>query len=243
MQALFISDLHLDATAPSALQPFLRFLSGEATAANRLYVLGDLFEAWVGDDDTAEPGPTVASALRGLSDRGTWIGLLHGNRDFLLGKDFCRRAGAHLLPDPSLVELHGHRALVTHGDQLCTDDVDYQDFRARVRNPEWQRRFLAQDLDVRRAFAVRARDASRASQRGKPTEILDANQHAIDAEMRGAGVEMMIHGHTHRPGIHRFLLDGVSRTRIVLGAWGSRAMVLRWDESGYALFDAMGGPL
>jgi UDP-2,3-diacylglucosamine hydrolase len=243
MTTYFVSDLHLESARPETVQAFLGFLAAHAAGADRLFILGDLFEAWVGDDDTREPGPTVAAALRRLRSTGTWIGLLHGNRDFLLGDDFCAHAGAELLPDPHTVDLGGDTVLLSHGDRYCTDDADYQRFRRLVRDPEWQRQFLGQDIETRRAFAAQARDASRASQRGKAPEILDANQVAIETEMRNAGVRLLIHGHTHRPAVHEFAIDGERCTRYVLGQWESDAMVLRWDDGDYELFDAIGTPL
>jgi len=243
MTALFISDLHLDDSTPSALDPFLRLLAAIAGSVDRLYILGDLFEAWIGDDDTRAPGPVVAEALRAVRTAGTRIGLQHGNRDFLLGADFCRRAGVDLLPDPHVIDLYGRNVLITHGDRLCTDDSDYLAFREQVRSESWQRRFLAQDLATRRAFAEQARTASRASQAGKEAHILDANQRAIETEMQNAGVRFMIHGHTHRPAIHRFEVAGNRYTRVVLGDWGTTAMALRWDSLGYTLFDVIGDPL
>ncbi len=243
MTALFISDLHLDDTRSSVLDAFLRLLATTAGSVDRLYILGDLFEAWIGDDDTGEPGAAVAQALQAVRTAGTAIGLQHGNRDFLLGTDFCRRAGVELLPDPYVIDLYGRNVLITHGDRLCTDDVDYLAFREEVRSESWQRHFLAQDLAARRAFAKQARDASRASQAGKEAHILDASQRAIEIEMRNAGVQFMIHGHTHRPAIHRFEVAGDRHTRVVLGDWGKTAMALRWDSLGYTLFDAIGDPL
>jgi UDP-2,3-diacylglucosamine hydrolase len=243
MTALFISDLHLDDTAPSAVDSFVRVVGAAAGSVERLYILGDLFEAWIGDDDTGEPGRAVATALHAAHLAGTTIGLQHGNRDFLLGTDFCRRAGAELLPDPHVIDLYGCAVLITHGDRLCTDDTDYLAFREQVRSEQWQRHFMAQDLASRRDYAAQARTASRASQAGKDPHILDANQNAIEAEMRAAGVRFMIHGHTHRPAIHRFEVEGDAYTRVVLGDWGTTAMALRWDSLGYKLFDVIGNPL
>lgn len=226
MVALFISDLHLDENRPEITALLLDFLTREAAAAERLFILGDLFESWIGDDHVTELSRTVAAALRRLADRGVAVGFLAGNRDFLLGEDYAAAAGMTVLEDPHPISLAGRSALLTHGDGLCTDDDDYQAFRAEVRHPDWQREFLALPIPERLAFARRARDASRFHTSGAPTAIMDVNPKAVDELMRRHRVELLIHGHTHRPAIHE-LKNG--RRRVVLGDWYRGGSVLRID--------------
>ena len=229
MTTLFISDLHLDAVRPHIVRDFEGFCAGEARAADALYVLGDLFEAYVGDDDDARLNARVAAALRGVADAGVPIFWIAGNRDFLLGEVYARRCGITMLGDGTVVDVHGTPTLLLHGDVLCTDDAAYQAFRAQVRDPDWQAAFLARPLAERRAFATRARSASRAHTATTATAIMDVNQGAVEAALRGAGVTRMIHGHTHRPAFHDFALDGKPAQRIVLGDWYEQGSVLRVD--------------
>ncbi len=226
MVALFISDLHLDESRPEITALLLDFLEREAAAARRLYILGDLFESWIGDDHSTELSRSVAAALRRLADHGVEVGFLAGNRDFLLGERYAAHAGMKRLDDPCPILLAGQKALLTHGDALCTDDGAYQEFRARVRDPHWQRDFLARPIPERLEFARRARDASRFHTGGASPEIMDVNPSAVDGLMRRHRVELLIHGHTHRPAIHD--LDG-GRRRIVLGDWYREGSVLRID--------------
>ena len=240
MTTLFISDLHLDAERPQITALFGRFLEGEARGAEALYILGDLFEAWVGDDDPSDTGAFVASRLRALSDAGTPVFFIRGNRDFLLGDEFARRAGMAILPDPAVVMLHGKPALLMHGDTLCTDDVAYQAFRARTRDPLWQARFLAQPLAARLAFAQQARAASKAHQSGLQDQgmmetITDVSPATVDATLAQFGIDTMIHGHTHRPAVHEITVDGRRCQRIVLGDWYEQGSVLRVDPDGARL--------
>jgi UDP-2,3-diacylglucosamine hydrolase len=227
MPTLFISDLHLDESRPHIVELFTRFLAGEAHSADALYILGDLFESWIGDDDDCALGLRAAAATRALRDRGVPVYFMHGNRDFLLGADYAARAGMTLLPDPTIIELQGERTLLMHGDTLCTDDIDYLKFRALVRNPDWQRRFLAKPLDERRAFAAQARDESRRHTSAAKPEIMDVNSAAVESAMRAHGVRRLIHGHTHRPATHQLNLDGQVAERIVLGDWYEQSSVLR----------------
>ncbi|MBS0432264.1 MAG: UDP-2,3-diacylglucosamine diphosphatase [Proteobacteria bacterium] len=229
MPTLFISDLHLDVARPRIVDQFETFLSGKARAADALYILGDLFEAYIGDDDDAPLNSRVAAALRSLADTGVPMFFIAGNRDFLLGGEYARRAGMALLEDGTVVDLHGVPTLLLHGDTLCTDDAAYQAFRRQVRDPAWQRGFLSQSLSARRAFAAQARDASRAHTSRTDMAIMDVNQGAVERAMRDANVARMIHGHTHRPAIHDFALDGRSAQRIVLGDWYEHGSVLRAD--------------
>ena len=229
MTTLFISDLHLDESRPHIVDLYIDLLAGEARGADALYILGDLFEAWIGDDDDAGLPARVAQATRALSEAGVPVYFMHGNRDFLLGADYAARAGLTLLADPTVVELGGERTLLMHGDTLCTDDVDYLKFRALVRDPRWQRQFLSRPLAERRAFAAQARGESRARTSAARPEIMDVTQAAVEAAMRAHGVRRLIHGHTHRPATHRFDLDGQTAERIVLGDWYEQDSVLRLD--------------
>jgi UDP-2,3-diacylglucosamine hydrolase len=232
---LFISDLHLDDARPHIVGDFELFCAAEARKANALYVLGDLFEAYVGDDDDAPLNARIATALHGVADAGVPVHYLAGNRDFLLGEDYAHRGGMDILADGTVVDLHGTPTLILHGDVLCTDDAAYQAFRKQVRDPAWQAAFLAKPLAERRAFAAQARDASRTHTSQTDMAIMDVNQDAVEAALRKAGVTRMIHGHTHRPAIHEFRLDGKPAQRIVLGDWYDQGSVLRIDASGATL--------
>ena len=228
MTTLFISDLHLDEARPRIVDEFGRFLREDARSAQALYILGDLFESWIGDDDDGELAQSVAASLRDLRESGVPIYFMHGNRDFLLGNDYASRAGLTLLTDPHLIALGGERTLIMHGDTLCTDDAEYQKFRSLVRDPGWQRDFLAKPLAERRAFAARARAESRSHTAMARPEIMDVNDEAVASAMRAHGVHRLIHGHTHRPATHRFDLDGEPAERIVLGDWYEQSSALTW---------------
>ncbi|GAA4869598.1 UDP-2,3-diacylglucosamine diphosphatase [Luteimonas vadosa] len=236
MPTLFISDLHLDDARPGSTRLFGEFIDGEARGADALYILGDLFEAWIGDDDPSQAGALVARKLKALSDDGVPVFFIHGNRDFLLGDAYAERCGMTLLPDPTRVDLHGTPTLLMHGDTLCTGDLAYQQFRAQTRDPEWQRQFLSQPLEARLAFARQARGASAKHQgalreAGTMETITDVAPDAVDDAFRAHGIDRIIHGHTHRPAIH--CQDG--RTRIVLGDWYEQGSVLRVDGDGTEL--------
>jgi UDP-2,3-diacylglucosamine hydrolase len=228
MTTLFISDLHLDESRPRLIAAFEDFLATEARSARALYILGDLFESFIGDDDDAPLNMRMAHATRTLRDSGVTVFYLHGNRDFLLGEEYAARAGMALLADPTVIELAGERVLLMHGDTLCTDDEAYLQFRALVRDPAWQRAFLAKPLAERRAFAAQARGESRKHTASARPEIMDVNQTAVEAAMRAHGVLRMIHGHTHRPATHRFAIDSQHAERIVLGDWYEQASFLIW---------------
>ncbi len=235
MTVLFVSDLHLDATRPEITGLFLDFLAGEARQAEALYVLGDLFEAWVGDDDPGEPGASVCAAMKAVSDSGVPVFLMRGNRDFLYGQAMAERCGATLLPDPCVVHLHGVPTLLMHGDLLCTEDLPYQAFRRQVRDPAWQANFLSQPLAARQAFAAQARAASRQHQQGMSETITDVTPAAVEDLMARHGVTRLIHGHTHRPAIHALAVEGRSAQRVVLGDWYEQGSVLRLDADGLQL--------
>jgi UDP-2,3-diacylglucosamine hydrolase len=229
---LFISDLHIDASRPAITEQFLKFLRTEAKDAEALYILGDLFESWVGDD-AADPAQSAAIAgLRTLTSRGVACFVMHGNRDFLLAAPFCEASGATLLPDPLIVTLYGEPVLVMHGDALCTDDRAYQRLRATVRDADWQREFLALSVAERRALAEAARDGSRAHTAAMDYAITDVNADSVALALRTAGTAALLHGHTHRPAIHALQVDGRACTRIVLGDWYAQGSVLRWDRGG-----------
>jgi len=232
---LFVSDLHLDAASPRAIEQFLGFLAGEARGAEALYILGDLFEAWIGDDDQEPTRARICEGLRELTGGGTACFVLHGNRDFLLGEGFSRRTGCVLLPDPVVTELHGERVLLTHGDALCTGDRAYQELRSTVRDARWQQRFLALPLAVRVRLAERARAGSRAHTSRAVPDIMDVDPDAVVSAFKATGARRLIHGHTHRPGIHEIPLDGAPAYRIVLGAWYEQGSVLIADSGRYEL--------
>ncbi len=244
MATLFISDLHIDANQPPITTQFLEFLSGEAASAEALYILGDLFESWVGDD-AADPAQQAAiEGLRALTRGGVPCFVMHGNRDFLLSEGFCALSGAQLLPDPVKLTLYGQTVLVMHGDALCTDDRSYQALRATVRDPDWQRQFLALEVEQRRTLANAARDGSRAHTASVTYEITDVNAESVASVIRQTGVPILLHGHTHRPAIHRMTIDAMPCARIVLGDWHEHGSVLRWDAHGYSLasLPRAGGP-
>lgn len=235
MTTLFISDLHLDSSRPEATRLFLDFLQAEARRAEALYILGDFFEAWIGDDAPTDHDREVMDGLRALSDTGVPSYFMHGNRDFLVGERFARETGCTLIPEPTVLDLYGTPTLLMHGDSLCTDDVEYQQFRRMVRSREWQHEFLARPVAERRAFAEQARAESARQGQEKAMSIMDVNARAVEEAMNEAGVDHMIHGHTHRPDIHRFRLGERECSRIVLGDWYEQGSVLRCNEAGCRL--------
>lgn len=235
MSTLFISDLHLDSDRPAITALLLNFLERQGRQAEALYILGDLFETWIGDDDNAELGQVVAQALRALTASGVPVYFLHGNRDFLLGERFATASGVHLLPESVIIDLMGERVLLLHGDTLCTDDVEYQAFRAQVRTPSWRERVLALPLPQRRALAGQLRETSRQAIQHKMADITDVNPAEVDQILRAHGVRHLIHGHTHRPAIHDWILDGQPARRAVLGDWHDQGYVLCCDATGWRL--------
>lgn len=234
-RTLFVSDLHLDPERPAVTARFLALLAREGGAADAIYILGDLFEAWIGDDDDSPPGSDVCAALQRCTAAGTPVYLMHGNRDFLLGAGFTARSGGTLLEDPALIDLYGTPALLMHGDLLCTDDTEYLQFREQVRSNTWQQAMLARPLDERRTLARDMRAASRAQNSGKPESIMDVNATAVNDVMRRYGTSLLIHGHTHRPAIHEFRLDGAPARRIVLGDWYEQGSMLVCTPQGCSL--------
>jgi UDP-2,3-diacylglucosamine hydrolase len=237
MARLFVSDVHLDTQAPQATRQFLGFLREQASHAQALYILGDLFEAWIGDDDRDAAKQAVSAALKALAGTGVPCFVLHGNRDFLLGAQFCERSGCTLLPDPVVADLDGEAVLLTHGDALCTDDHSYQELRSTVRERDWQRRFLALPRERRELLANEARAGSKRHTARVVPVVMDVNAQAVADAFRATGVRRMIHGHTHRPAIHDLVVDGTPAQRIVLGAWYEQGSYLHCEGGEYRLLE------
>lgn len=233
MHSLFISDLHLCHTRPAINALFERFLRDIAPQAEALYILGDFFEYWAGDDDLIEPFHTaIARQLSALAASGTRLYLMHGNRDFLIGEAFQRAARITLLPDPTLIDLYGQPTLLMHGDTLCSDDVEYQAFRSQVRNPAWQRQFLATPLATRKAQIEALRQRSEQEKSSKAAEIMDTNADTVADTLRAYNYPRLIHGHTHRPAMHLHSVDGKTCERWVLTDWYKVGGYLRCDATG-----------
>ena len=238
---LLLSDLHLAPDRAAAAAAFHAFARGPAREAAAIYVMGDLFDAWLGDDQRCEPfARAVVASLRGVRDAGVPLHVARGNRNFLLGDDFARVAGATLLNEQTVVDIAGTPTLLTHGDELCTDDVDYQRFRAWSRDPRSQRRLLRLPYFVRRLIAAWLRRGSRAATARKPESILDVNSAAVEQAFRTHGVARIVHGHTHRPAHHRLVVDGIACERIVLADWDDRGHYLAIDEAGVRALDIDG---
>jgi UDP-2,3-diacylglucosamine hydrolase len=232
---LYISDLHLDESRPQVTQLFLNFLGGQARQSRALYILGDLFEMWLGDDYNTVHHQSVINGLHQLTHTGVSVYIMHGNRDFLLGEAFMRHTGAQLLQDPFKTQIDGTPVLLMHGDTLCTDDVDYQQFRAQVRESSWQTAFLSQSIEERLRFAHHARQTSENQTRYKPEAIMDVNPQAVESTMSKHQVTLLIHGHTHRPDTHELLVRGKPARRIVLGDWYEQGSVLHHINNQFVL--------
>jgi UDP-2,3-diacylglucosamine hydrolase len=233
MSTLFISDLHLCPSRPEINRIFFRFLENQACAARALYILGDLFEYWAGDDDLGEPfNASIAAALARLTGSGVSAYLMHGNRDFIIGSAFARSSGIELLPDPSLLDLYGQPTLLMHGDTLCTLDREYQDFRREARSPAWIDAMLAKPLAERRVAIEAMRRRSEEAKGRKPAEIMDVDPAEVEAVLRRHGYPRLIHGHTHRPARHTHRVDGHDCERWVLADWYKCGSYLACDESG-----------
>ena len=235
MHSIFISDLHLCSARPAINQTFVDFLRGPAAQAEALYILGDLFEYWAGDDDDDPFNASILTALREFSGCGVALYLMHGNRDFLIGEVCAKKAGANLMEDPSLIELYGTPTLLMHGDTLCTDDVRYQKFRAEVRTSQWRNNFLAQPLATRRQIIAGLRADSTKDKKLKTEAIMDVTADAVETELRSHGYPRLIHGHTHRPALHRHVVDGHRCERWVLADWYAAGSYLRCDAQGCRL--------
>jgi UDP-2,3-diacylglucosamine hydrolase len=230
---LFVSDLHLTPERPAMAAAFTRLLRTDARRAQRFYILGDMFDYWIGDDDLADPfHAEVATELATLAHSGCRVSFMPGNRDFLLGERFADAARLDILADPSVVELAGTPTLLLHGDTLCVDDVDYQAFRAKVHARSWRQQFLRQSLEERRRIALGLRADSESSQKQKSAEIMDVAVRAVEQAFRTSGCTRMIHGHTHRPARHEHYIDGRLCERWVLADWCERGSYLRCDASG-----------
>jgi UDP-2,3-diacylglucosamine hydrolase len=218
--ALFVSDIHLSPALPATTHAFLAFLQTQAKHAQQLYLLGDVFEYWAGDDDADDPyHRRILAALREVTDAGVHVFWIGGNRDFLVGDSFAHAAGLTLLPDPHVIEIANQRIVLTHGDAWCTDDAAYMAFRKQVRDPQWQQQFLAQPLAQRKQIVEAMRMGSKEAQRGKSMEIMDVNAEAIAGMFASCGADIMIHGHTHRPALHRPSVEGRACLRYVLPDW------------------------
>ncbi len=231
-----IADLHLDGDRPAATRLLLDFLSGPVREARALYILGDLFEAWIGDDAPPLPAPEIAAALSVVAANGVEIYFVVGNRDFLLGEHYCSRASMTLLEEPVHIQHGDHALILMHGDVLCTDDHAYQKFRRKVRDPEWQDRMLARPVWARRLIARLARTISKRRNRNTPENIMDVNQESVALFLNEEGVSTLIHGHTHRPAIHRIKLGQQQGLRAVLGDWhADRGSAIRLQSDSMAL--------
>ncbi len=237
MSVFFISDLHLQAERPDITRAFVHFIETTAKHAEQLYILGDLFEAWIGDDMPVPEFEQAFASLKNLSNSGCQIYFQCGNRDFLVGQKLMARIGATRLSDTAIVSLPVGPALLMHGDQLCTDDTEYQSFREMVRNPAWQQAFADKPINERIAIAKQLRSASKARGMEKADDIMDVNEQAVETAFKHADVDLMIHGHTHRPDIHTTKLDGRTRSRIVLGDWDHSLWYLSCDINGLNLVD------
>lgn len=231
--SLFISDLHLSAEQAHSTQVFLSFMQQMAPQAEVLYILGDLFEYWAGDDDLDDPfHQQITRSIRHLSSSGTDVFIMHGNRDLLMAQQLTAACGATLLPDPTLLDLYGTSTLLTHGDLLCTDDVAYQVYRKQVHDAGWQQQFLAQPLPQRKAFITQLRARSESEKKTKSSEIMDVNNNAVAEMLRQHHYPRLIHGHTHRLNLHEHIVDGQQCERWVLGDWYTTGNALRCDETG-----------
>lgn len=238
MTVAFVSDIHLTPDTPEILDRFREFADRIPSRARQLYILGDLFEFWIGDDGTELLGHSEAEALlKRISDSGVDLYFIHGNRDFLVGGEFARRTGCKILPDPTVIELGGSRILMSHGDSLCIQDTEHQARRRQMTSSKWKVAFLDQPLDRRLATAREMRGKSEAAKQQKDMHIMDVDQEHLEQVMRQHRTPVLIHGHTHRPAVHRFRLDGVQATRIVLGDWYTQQSMLVCEDGHYSLYE------
>jgi UDP-2,3-diacylglucosamine hydrolase len=229
MAIYFISDLHLEPAQKAITDGFLSFLES-LDDAQELYILGDFFEVWIGDDYSNEYIELINQALKQCADKGTKIYFMHGNRDFLVGQNWCHKAHCELLAENTLITLGSDKVLLMHGDSLCTDDIEYMKVRGMLRNPQWQQELLSKSIPERIEFAKQVRSESKESQKGKSYDIMDVNQLAVDNALSKADCPTLIHGHTHRPDIHQWNFEGQERTRYVLGDWGDKGWFIKWSE-------------
>ena len=237
MATYFISDLHLERIESPITNILTAFLD-DLNQNDSLYILGDLFESWIGDDNVSELSQYISDRLLMLSERNISVAIMHGNRDFLIGEDFCKASSIELINDPRIIEIDTKKVMLTHGDELCTDDNEYQAFRSVVRNPLWQKDFLNFPISKREKIAGEAKDASKDSKENKAMEIMDVNTDAVLRAFNDHDIEIMIHGHTHRPNIHKVSNEGKNLTRYVLGDWSKNsAIILKWNEAEVELMD------
>ena len=229
----FISDLHLSKDRPETTQRFLAYLASVDATVSDLYILGDLFDVWVGDDDPTPPNIAVKDALNQLTTQGIQVHFLPGNRDFLIGEDFYNTTNALGLEDESVIDLFGTRTLLMHGDLLCTDDVEYQQFRQLTHDPAWQQDILSKPLQERLALAQHYRQESHLNKNEKSAAIMDVNETAVIEILKKHHVLRLIHGHTHRPHVHSHHVNGQVAERFVLAEWDTQGSILDWSESGY----------
>ena len=232
MSTLFVSDLHLEAERPDIGDQFIQFLKTDAMEADDLYILGDLFEAWVGDDDPNAHYAKIKMAIRNVVDKGIPVYFMHGNRDFMIGRQFANDTGVEILKDPYPISMYGQKALLSHGDAMCLDDVQYQRVRAMVRNPDWQASMLAKPLKERLRIAEDARRQSLERTQNLSMNIMDVNPDEVTRVIKEYGVDVLVHGHTHRPDVHTVNLGNRKAKRIVLGDWYQQGSVLRWNLQG-----------
>ena len=233
-ETLFISDLHLTIERPEVTQKFLKLLKGRATKAKALYILGDLFDTWIGDDDFSPPIKNVKKHLKALTAQGTPVFYIHGNRDFLIGHRFSKESGVTLLDEYSVIDLYGTPTLLTHGDLLCTDDLPYQEFRLKSHSKAWQENVLSKPLILRILYARWYRLRSFFHKRKKTQDIMDVNQATVANIMAHYQTTRMIHGHTHRPAVHELKINDLNGQRFVLAEWKKdSASVLAWTATGY----------
>ncbi len=235
MSTLFISDLHLSGERENITELFIKFLDQRASKADALYILGDLYEVWPGDDMIQPDYLSSISKLKQLADNGLPLYVMQGNRDFLMAEKFAEVSGANLIEDPTIIDLYGTPTLLMHGDTLCTDDVDYQKFRAMVRDPGWKEKFFSLPNDARLAMTSKYRKVSKVETAKKSMDIMDVNQQTVETVMQEHNIKQLIHGHTHRPAIHEFSVNNEKMKRIVLGDWFEQGSVLVCNESGCQL--------
>jgi UDP-2,3-diacylglucosamine hydrolase len=228
MAIYFISDLHLEPAQKAITDGFLSFLD-TLNDAEELYILGDFFEVWMGDDYSNEYIELINQALVKCANKGTKIYFMHGNRDFLVGHAWCNTANCELLEESKLITLGDEKVLLMHGDSLCTDDIEYMKARVILRNPQWQEQFLAKSIPERIEFAKQVRSESKESQKGKSYDIMDVNQDAVNEALTSANCTTMIHGHTHKPDIHQWDFEDQNRIRYVLGDWGDKGWFIKWQ--------------
>ncbi|MFK8030808.1 MAG: UDP-2,3-diacylglucosamine diphosphatase [Gammaproteobacteria bacterium] len=232
---VFLSDVHLDVSRPEVTTQLTDFLNNLSDTVERLYIVGDLFEAWIGDDAPGPVGEQLIEILRTLSERNIEGYFTHGNRDFLIGQTFAQQTGFSLLPDETVIDCYGTPVLLLHGDTLCTDDTDYQTLRATLRNPDFQANLMAMSVPQRLELAQQLRAASASEMSNKTEDIMDANQNTVIEALQRNNVSVMLHGHTHRPNVHTFSIDDTPCQRIVLGDWFEQGSVVYWSADGFEL--------